>query len=188
MRSGALSLSEDLALTRAGALQAAADAARAGLWLEQARGFPPARQGLVGISLGAHVGSLTLGAYPDRFAAGVFLMAATDIHETLFTDNGITDRIRRHLEGKGVTAGEAADLLMAIDPARYASAAGAERVLLVAGTEDAVTPRARVEALARAWGGARIHWFEGGHRGLARHLVEVVQATTDHLQARFEAR
>lgn len=188
VRSGALSLSEDLARTRAGALQAAADTARAGRWLEEARGYAPERQALMGISLGAHVGSLALGAYPDRFAAGVLLMAASDIHETLFTKNGITDGIRRRLEAKGVTPDEAADLLLAIDPARYASPGAPERILLFAGNEDAATPRPRVEALARAWGGARIHWFDGGHYGIARHLKEVIEATSAHLEARFGAR
>ena len=160
---------------------------RAGLWLERERGFPPKRQALLGLSLGGHVGSLALGAHPDRFGAGVFLLAAAGIAKTLFEANGITDGIRARLTTRGVTAREAAELLDAIDPARHARPDLADRILLVAGTTDPVTPRARVEDLARAWGDARVLWFEGGHYGMMRHLATVIREVSTHLQQRFEA-
>jgi dienelactone hydrolase len=187
VRSGKLTLSHDLARTRAAALQGVADVARAGLWLERKRGFPPERQAVLGVSLGGHVGSLALGAHPDRFGAGVFLLTASGIAETLFTENGITDGIRSRLEARGVTATEAADLLEAIDPARHARPDLADRILLVAGTDDPVAPRARVEALAKAWGGARVQWFEGGHYGMLRHLATVLAEATAHIERRFKA-
>jgi pimeloyl-ACP methyl ester carboxylesterase len=187
-RSGELTLSADLARTREAALQGAADAARASLWLETL-GFAPDRQAVLGISLGGHVASLALGGYPDRFAAGgVFMLAAAGVGNAILEENGITDGIRRRLLALGVTPAEASGLLSDIDPARFALPRLADRVLLVAGTADRVASKERVEALARAWGGARIRWFEGDHYEMLRHAPQALTAVVEHLRAQFGTR
>lgn len=186
VRSGHLTLSHDLARTREASFQAAADVARVSHWLEETRGFPPERQALFGVSLGGHVASLAMGAYPDRFDAGVFLLTGAGIATTLLQENGITDGIRTRLVERGVTAEEAGELLQDLDPARHARRELADHVLLVAGTADPVTPRPAVEALARAWGGAHVHWFEGGHYGIVRHAPGILAAVAAHLRRCFE--
>ncbi len=185
--SGALTLSRDLARTREAAFQGAADAKRASLWLESARGFPPDRQAILGISLGGHVASLALGAYPDRFAAGVFLLASSHPGGALFRPNGVTDRITRELLRRGVGPEEARDLLGPIDPAALARPDLADRVLLVAGDSDPVAPQSGVEALAKAWGGARVAWYPGGHQDVIRHLLSVYEEVARHLDRRLGA-
>ncbi|MFV1958865.1 MAG: alpha/beta hydrolase family protein, partial [Planctomycetota bacterium] len=186
-RSGELTLSADLARTREAALQGAADAARASRWLEEARGFPPSRQGLIGTSLGGHVASLAMGAYPGRFAAGAFLLAGSHVDGALFRRNGVTDGILDRLEAKGVTPDEARPLVRIIDPAHFARPEARDRILLVNGDADPVVPKSHAEALSRAWGGARILWFSGGHYGVLRHLPEVLSAVEAHLRKAFQA-
>ena len=184
-RTGELTLSSDLARTREAALQGAADIARAGLWLERARGYPPERQGLLGVSLGGHVASLALGAYPERFAGAALLLAGSHVDGALFRRNGITDHILEELERRGVTPEEARSLVRAIDPAAHARPALAERVLLVAGDADPVVPKESAEALARAWGGARTLWYPGGHYDVIRHAGTVLQEVGEHFRTLF---
>ncbi len=182
---GEWTLSRDLARTREAALQGAADAARASLWLEEARGYAPARQGLVGVSLGGHVASVALGAYPERFAGAALLLTGSHVDGALFRRNGITDRILDELERRGVTPAEARPLVRIIDPAAHARPALADRVLLVVGSEDPVVPRESAEALARAWGGARTLWYPGGHYEVIRHAGTVLQEVGEHFRTLF---
>jgi dienelactone hydrolase len=116
--SGSWTLSDNLARTRAAFFQGAADVARASLWLEQAQGIPPARQAVMGVSLGGHIAALAYGAYPQRFGAGVFLLAGGNFETALLNPNRTTGRMRKALLDRGVTPEEAKDLIEAIDGVR----------------------------------------------------------------------
>jgi dienelactone hydrolase len=185
--SGSWTLSHDLARTREASFQGVADVVRASLWLERERGFPAARQGVLGTSLGGHVAALAMGLHPDRFRAGVFLLAGADIGGVFLEENGVTDGIRRELVRRGVTSSEARSLVAPLDPGPHGHPDRGGDVLLVAGDADRVVPPERAEALARAWGGARIRWFPGGHYGIVRVLPAVMAEAADHFRARFEA-
>jgi pimeloyl-ACP methyl ester carboxylesterase len=154
-------------------------------WLETAHGFAPSRQGILGTSLGGHVAAIAAGAYPERFRAGVFLLAGSHVHRTFLEPNGTTDRIRAVLMGKGVTADEAVPFLARLDPGAYGRPERKDDVLLIACRDDPVIPRENVESLAGVWGGARIVWFDGDHYGLLRHLGEVFGHLTRHFVGRF---
>src|SRR5690606_9675572 len=75
VRAGVWTLSADLARTRQAALQGLADVAATSLVLEQAFGFPPNRQVIGGVSLGAHLAATALGLYPERFAGAALVLA-----------------------------------------------------------------------------------------------------------------
>ncbi len=185
--SGERTLSRDLARTREAAFQGVADVLRVGLWLERERGYPPSRQALLGLSLGGHIASLAYGATPDRFAGAALLLAGSHRQGAIFRKNGVTDSILARLRERDVTFEEARGFLLPIDPAALARPALADRVLIVAGTEDPVVPREAVEALAQAWGGARVSWFEGDHYSVIRHVADIIHAVTEHVRRRFAA-
>jgi hypothetical protein len=187
VRSGDWTLSHDLARTREALLQGAADAARAAHWLDE-RGFPAERRAILGISLGGHVASVAMGAYPRGFGAGVFLLAGAGIDRPFLSRNGTTDGIVRRLADRGVTPEEALDLVGALDPGIHCRPDCADCVLLVGCREDPVVPPESVEDLARAWGGARIDWYEGDHYGLLRSLGTVLDSVAGFLTSAMEER
>ncbi len=178
--SGEWTFSADLARTRAAFLQGAADVARASLWLEE-QGFAARHQAVMGVSLGGHVAALAYGAYPERFGAGVFLLAGGDVSTALLTENRTTGRIRRALLERGVTSEEAVPLMRVIDGATWASPARGAGVLVVGAKEDDVVPPANVRALAAAYGDARVEWLEGDHYGILRQLPKTIAWVVDHL-------
>jgi len=178
--SGEMTFSADLARTRQAWLQGAADVARASLWLE-AQGFEPRRQAVMGVSLGGHVAALAYGAYPERFGAGVFLLAGADASTALLHENRTTGRIRRALLERGVTPEEALSLMGLLDGGTWARPERAPGVLVVGAKEDDVVPPANVRALAAAYGGARLEWLEGDHYGILRQLPKTIAWVVDHL-------
>ena len=180
--SGSWTLSDNLARTRAAFFQGAADVARASLWLEQAQGVPPARQAVMGVSLGGHVAALAYGAYPQRFGAGVFLLAGGNFETALMNPNRTTGRMRKALLDRGVTPEEAKDLIEAIDGVTWADPARGKGVLLVGADADDVVPPANVKALATAYGkDARLEWVPGDHYALLLHLPRALGWVVEHL-------
>ena len=188
VRSGTWTLSANLARTRQALFQGLADVARASRWLEQ-RGFPPARQAVSGVSLGGHVAASAYGAYPDRFRAGVFILAGGQIHRGFMTRNRTTGRLFDRLKARGVTVPEALELMADLDPLTYADPERGERVLLIAATEDDVVPPESTKALAEAYGGARIVWLDGNHYAPARPkaMNRMIHSMGEHLTNVFEA-
>ena len=177
---GQMTLSADLARTRQAFLQGAADAARASRWLET-RGIEPVRQAVMGTSLGGHVAALAYGAYPERFGAGVFLLAGGDISTALLQPNRTTGRLRKALLERGVTPEEALPLMEVVDGVTWADPTRGAGVLVVGAKEDDVVPPANVKALAAAYGGARLEWLEGDHYGILRQLPKTIAWVVDHL-------
>lgn len=184
--SGEMTLSADLARTRQAFVQGAADVARASFWLES-RGIEPARQAVMGTSLGGHVAALAFGAYPERLGAGVFLLAGGDLKTALLQPNRTTGRLRRALLEKGVTPEEALPLMQGIDGVTWGDPARRDRVLVVGAKLDDVVPPANVRALAQAFGGARTEWLEGDHYGILAQIPKTLDWVVDHLGKTFAA-
>lgn len=185
--SGSWTLSADLARTRAALLQGAADVARASLWLEKEQGFPPKRQGVMGLSLGGHAAALAFGAYPDRFASGIFLLTGGRLETAMLNENRILRRIRQTLVEHGVTPEEATDLIHGVDGVTWANPARKASVLLVGADKDDVIPPANVRALAEAYGGARTEWIPGDHLAILLHLPTALDWVVGHLDATLKA-
>lgn len=187
---GDWTLSPDLSRTREAWMQGAADVCRASLWLEAEKKIPPARQGVLGVSLGGHVAGVAYGAYPARFSAGVFILAGGDLDLLLSSKDSAVLSFRRRMDERGVEAADVKDLVGPLDPARWADPARKDGVFLVGAKADDIVPAAHVEALSRAYGGARVLWFEGGHYdGLLQpqKISEILSAAGDHLLQRFSA-
>jgi dienelactone hydrolase len=179
---GEWTLSADLARTREAWRQGLADVLRVSHWLEDARGFAPARQAVFGISLGGHVAAIALGAYPERFRAGAFVLAGGGLAKVLDAKEVHLQEAARAMRAKGVTGD---DLVGVLDPANWANADRRDDVFLVGARADEIVPASNVEILAAAWGGAHVLWLEGSHMGALREAPRILEGVVAHLKARL---
>jgi dienelactone hydrolase len=183
VRPGDWTFSADLARTREAWMQGFADVAAASLYLERWRGVPTTRQGVFGVSLGGHVAACAYGAYPERFRAGVFVLAGGGL-STLLVDppKGLRD-LRFTLDG--ATAEDVKALVGDLDPERWADPARKDGVFLVGAKADELVPARHVEILAKAYGGADVLWLEGGHYDGLKDVDRVLAAAVEHLKRCF---
>ena len=185
-RPGQLTLSANLATTRRAFIQGLADVRRASLYLEQERGFGPERQAVSGISLGGHAAALAMGQSPERFRAGVFILAGARIQDAFLNPNPITGGITHTLRARGVHRDESASMVGAMEPARVAHEDRAADVLLIAADKDEVIAPKNARLLAAAWGDARIEWLAGGHYAILGAIPRVVTLMAEHLTTAFQ--
>ncbi len=186
-RSGEWTLSPNLSRAREAWMQGMADAARASLVLERRFRFPPAKQGVMGISLGGHVAADAYGAYPTRFAAGAFVLAGGNVSTVVNGTSEVVRAMRDHLFARGVTAEDVIDLVRPMDPATYADPARRDGVLIVGARFDPIVPPAQVEGLSQAYGGAEILWLDADHTSGLSEAPRILEALTKHFRRRFGA-
>ncbi len=149
---GEWTLSADLARTREAWRQGLADVLRLSRWLETAQGFGPDRQAVFGISLGGHVASIALGAYPERFRAGAFVLAGGGLDRALDAREVHLQAAARDMAARGVLRPDVIGMVDVLDPASWANPARRDDVFLVGARADEIVPAAQVEMLAAAWG------------------------------------
>ncbi len=198
---GDWTISSDLSRTREAWAQGMADVLRASRWLE-AKGFDAGRQAIMGISLGGHMAADCFGAYPARFAGGLFLLTGGDLDLLLaskqFPDKSFAERVL----AKGVTADDVRDLIGPLDPLSWigpptgiVSSRSGQRasdrgddVLLVGARADELVPPAHVEALAKALPGSHLVWVPGGHYDGVKSSGPIFDAIYAHLDRIFRPR
>src|SRR5581483_18989 len=136
----------------AGLHQTVLDVRRAGDWLAQRPDVEPSRVGLVGISLGAVVGSLTAGI-DDHFGRSVFLIGGGDLPVIVMHGSKETAEAKAKLEKDGFTVDQLRERWRDVEPLTYASRIRPEEILLINADADEVIPLAATETLRAAMGG-----------------------------------
>ncbi len=187
---GDWTISSDLSRTREAWLQGMADVLRASRYLET-KGFAPARQAVMGISLGGHMAANCFGAYPDRFTGGIFLLAGGNLDLLLASGTLPDAQFAPRVRAPGVTREDISELLRPLDPLtwnRNVTRAVGERCLLVGAKADELVPPAHVEALAKALPGSHLVWVEGGHYDAAKASGTILKAIFEHLERIFPPR
>jgi dienelactone hydrolase len=173
----------DMDKTLANVRQAVLDVRRAGDWLAARRDVEPSRVGIVGISLGAVIGSLAAGV-DDRFGRSVFLIGGGDLPGIVLHGSKETADQKRKLEEAGFTVEKLRDLWRGIEPCAFARRLRPEELLLINAEADEVIPKASTLALAAAAGSPEIRWLKGGHYGILFALGPVLKDIASHLEAR----
>ena len=163
--------------------QAVLDVRRAGDWLAARPDVEASRVGLVGISLGAVVGSLTAGV-DDRFGRSVFLIGGGDLAAIVMNGSKETAAAKARLEKDGLTTDQLRGMWKHIDPITFASRVRPEEVLLVNAEADEVIPKECTLRLRAAMGGPEVRWFKGGHYALLFQLGKALKDITSHLGQR----
>lgn len=174
---------KDMDAMIAGLRQAVLDVRRAGDWLAQRPDVEPARVGLVGISLGAVVGSLAAGV-DDRFGRSVFLIGGGDLPAIVMNGSKETVAAKERLVGEGYTLEKLRGLWKDIDPITFASRVRPEEILMINADADEVIPKDCTTRLVSAMGSPEVRWFKGGHYALLFQLGRALKDITGHLQQR----
>ena len=163
--------------------QAVLDVRRAGDWLARRPDVEPSRIGLVGISLGAVIGSLAAGV-DDRFGRSVFMIGGGDLPAIVMHGSKETAAAKERLEKEGLTVEKLRVLWKDVEPVTFASRVRPDEILLINAESDEVIPKDCTLALHAAMGSPEIRWFKGGHYALLFQLGKALKDITTHLQQR----
>jgi dienelactone hydrolase len=163
--------------------QSVMDARRAGDWLASRPDVEPSRVGIVGVSLGSIIGSLTAGI-DDRFGRSVLIIGGGDLPAVILHGSKETVAAKRKLEEAGLTAEKLCELWKDIEPCTFASRTRPEEVLMINADSDEVIPRDCTLRLHEAMGRPDLRWFKGGHYALAFQVGPVLKDILAHLGQR----
>ncbi len=177
------SMKQDMDRMLSSLRQAVLDVRRAGDWLARRPDIEPSRVGLVGISLGAVVGSLTLGV-DDHFGRSVFLIGGGDLPAVVMNGSRETAEAKARLEKEGLTVDKLRTMWRDVEPLTFASRVRPQEVLLINAESDEVFPKECTLKLRDAMGSPEIRWFKGGHYALLFQLGKALKDITAHLSER----
>jgi dienelactone hydrolase len=117
--------------------------------------------GVLGMSLGGYTAALAATVEPGLDFA-VPLVPFADFAELVWAHGESSDS-RRAAEGAGITRQALSEAFAAHTPTRRRPALPGERVLVIAGDSDRITPRSHAERLRTHFGPGPFHVFAGGH-------------------------
>ena len=160
-------------------IQTIQDARRAAAMLEKRFPHLKGRTGLLGISVGGVLGSIAFSS-DDTFRAAAFCLAGGNLAESLWSNSIFTARLKARLRAEGYTLRKLRHAIRKLEPTYYARPEKARRVLLVGATKDEAVTRSSVEALAEAYGGARVSWVAGNYLQAATRLASKLDLIDIH--------
>ncbi|MGD9495791.1 MAG: alpha/beta hydrolase family protein [Armatimonadota bacterium] len=115
---------------------------------------------LVGVSMGAILGSI-VAAVDERVDAAALLVGGGGWERLLASsEHPLVQRLREAGGGSGAAMAH-------LDPVHFVGHISPRPLLMINGTQDAIIPRACADALHEAAGEAgQVIWYEGGHVGM----------------------
>ncbi len=161
-------------------LQSVQDVRCALAWLRTRPEVDPHRASLVGVSLGAFVGGLVLGA-DAHLARAVLVLGGGNLNEVLWTAPE-TSRLRAALRDRGLTREATRDMLAPIEPLRFAAPLPPGTLLMINARNDTTVPPACAQALAGAFKADEVRWHDTTHTGLAASLFVVLDAAAEFIK------
>lgn len=166
---GALTITSDL-VRNAEALRQSVIEVRQLLAWAKANGSP--RTALIGTSYGGWVASLALGLEPIDFA--VLLQPVADVNHATFGSPAST-MMAALLKGNGITPQDLSRHAHLSSPALRKPLTPPDRITVIGGTHDRLSPPESLRSLCERWGSARYLEVEQGHfgyRAMRRALAE----------------
>jgi len=162
VRSGALFPSPNPLRTNEGFGQAIHDLRALARWLRE-RGASAV--GAIGMSLGGYTtatwASVAGPDEPGGLDFAVAMIPAVSMARLMWR-HGEANPTRRHAARAGITEDLLADTFAVHAPLSRPVRLPPERLAVIAGRGDRITPPDQAESLAAHWG-VRVSWFEGGH-------------------------
>jgi len=162
--------------------QSVLDTRRAGDWLSSRPEVDKDRLGIMGISLGCILGSLTAGIDP-AFKRHCFVIGGGDLAGVVMNGSPEAMGVSAALGATGMSLEDLRAVWEPIDPLTYASRLSGKTVMMINMTKDEIFPLESTNALKDAIGVEEIEWFEGGHYDIVYHFFKVISLAAKHLQA-----
>ena len=142
--------------------------------------------GVAGLSLGGAL-TLSLACLEERFAFAVPLVAHMDL-AALVSDAPVLTKMRHDLKSFGWRKKQFDDFIRGVGWYDLRPKLRADRVLMIAASEDRFFDPRLVRHLWRRWGRPAIHWFPTSHIGFLPHLPEVLGVMREFIDRRVIAR
>jgi pimeloyl-ACP methyl ester carboxylesterase len=175
-RSGAMFPSANLVRTNEAFGQAIWDLRAFASYL-RGRGAPSV--GAIGMSLGGYTTALWATVDP-QLAFAVAMIPAVSMSELMWR-HGEESPARRRAVAAGVSGDLLDDVFAVHAPTERPVLLSRERLMIVAGRGDRITPPDQAEKLWEHWGQCAIHWFPGGHLAQVGR-GDAFRAVRKHLQ------
>ena len=176
-RSGALFPSANLVRTNEAFGQAIHDLRALAMYL-RANGAPAV--GAIGMSLGGYTTALWATIDPT-LAFAIAMIPAVSMSDLMWR-HGEDSPARRRAAQAGVSEELIASVFAVHAPTTRRVLLPRERLMIVAGLGDQITPADQAERLRAHWGGCAIHWFPGGHLAQVGR-GDAMRAVRQHLAA-----
>jgi hypothetical protein len=141
--------------------------------------------GVAGLSLGGAL-TLILACLDERFAFAVPLIAHMDI-AALVSDAPVLTKMRHDLRSFGWRKKDFDDFIRGVGWHGLQPKLSADRVLMIAATEDRFFDPRLVRRLWRQWGRPAIRWYQTSHVGFLPHLPEVLGVMREFIDRRVIA-
>jgi dienelactone hydrolase len=155
-------------------------------WLAQRPEVDAERISLLGVSLGATLGTSISGMDPG-FAACVLVLGGGDLATVIFNGSSETRGMARLLAERGVDRDGASEILAPIDPLSWAHRMPTDGVLMLNAANDEIFPRHCTERLREACPGeGPIHRYPGSHAGIAIFLPDIMNRAETFLRERLD--
>lgn len=183
-KSGEYAIRPDVAFLKEAITQAVFDIKRLLDWIEsRPQQYDVSRTALAGISLGAVVGSLTVGV-DDRISAAAFLLGGADLAHLLW-HSSVTIHTRNALRGLGYTEQRLRQELESVEPMRFARPQIGHSILVIGARFDEVVPTEDTEKLIRAFEAQHVLWLDSGHYGGALVERRIYRTVAEFFQAKL---
>ncbi|MFQ3611722.1 MAG: alpha/beta hydrolase family protein, partial [Fimbriimonadales bacterium] len=182
--SGDLILQGDVELLIQAGVQAVWDVRRVVDWLQRQPEVDPSRIALVGVSLGAIMGSNALAVEP-RLHSAVLILGGADLAHVLW-HSVLAIRARLRLRAEGYTLERLREQLAPIEPMNHLTPEHGQKTFVIGARFDIVVPTEDTEKLVRALGNPKVFWLNTGHFGGGLVQGQLFRLVRRHLQARFE--
>lgn len=165
--------------------QAVLDIRRAGDWLAARPETQGDHLGLLGVSLGAVVGTLVAGIDP-RFDRVVLLIGGGDLPAIATNGSREMRQVKQLIDEHGLSREDLQGMWRPIEPLTWASRIRPERVLMINADDDEIIPKTSTLQLRDAIGleEGDIVWFKGGHYDIALNLFTILPRSARHLKQR----
>jgi cephalosporin-C deacetylase-like acetyl esterase len=166
-----------------GVCQTVTDVRRAAEFLASQNGVDPKQIGICGVSLGALVGSLTIGV-DGNFPKAAIILGGADLASVITSTDLNIKELRDCFKANGLTEkDQIVKTLVPIEPLTYLSRAQNTDVLLINAKDDKIIPVQCTQSLVAALPHAKIQWFNAGHNSMIVHFVTAIQTVIHFFQS-----
>jgi dienelactone hydrolase len=163
----------DMTLLINGIIQTVGDVRRTAEFLDSQPNIEKENIGICGISLGALVGSLTIGV-DGNFPKAAIVLGGGNLVKMIQAHSNEVREINEYITKNNITENRLADILAPIEPLNYIDRARSMGVLLINAKNDHIIPPECTQCLAEHLPDAKIYWYDASHTSMVWYLIDAI--------------